>query len=53
MADGMRVAAAVALVAAIGAVFALPRRRATAPAVAHAEPAADPAADTCVPAGAN
>jgi EmrB/QacA subfamily drug resistance transporter len=43
MADGMRVAAAVALVAAIGAVFALPRRgpAATAPATPLPGPAAE------------
>jgi EmrB/QacA subfamily drug resistance transporter len=41
MADGMRVAAAVALVAAIGAVFALPRRHPGATAAALAQPAAE------------
>jgi EmrB/QacA subfamily drug resistance transporter len=60
MADGMRVAAAVALVSAIAAVFALPRRsRVAAPADAPAEPkpeaAAGPeaAAETPVPACAS
>jgi EmrB/QacA subfamily drug resistance transporter len=49
MADGMRVAAAVALAAAIGAIFALPRRQATAPAAALPEPTA---AEPRVPADA-
>ena len=39
MADGMRVAAAVALAAAIGAIFALPRRHTPAPVAAPAAPA--------------
>jgi len=45
----MRVAAAVALAAAIGAIFALPRRQATAPAAALPEPTA---AEPRVPADA-
>ena len=48
MAAGMRVAAAVALVAAVGAIFALPRRHPLTPAPAPAGPAASEAA---VPAG--
>jgi EmrB/QacA subfamily drug resistance transporter len=50
MADGMRVAAAVALVSAIGAIFALPRRQDTAPAAPLAEPQD---AGSRVPAGAS